>query len=157
MKDVDTFSRNQNLLIRKYLTTTCVMRGRDIRTRLFAYNHDVFHRCSNPRHVKYSSRVLISTFSSTPTLAVIHHSSLHFLQSPSLLHLPPNTNLPSNAFISPDQYTWTYFDSIILSYCLLFQSSPTYTIDHFAFETNTLHYRTASFLSSRFTLHYTTL
>ena len=100
MKDVDIISRNPNLLIRQYLATACIMRDRDIRTRPFAYNYNVFHSCSNPRHVKDSSRVLVSTSPFTPTLAVIHHFSLHFFQSPSLLHLPSTTKPTSNVFIS---------------------------------------------------------
>ena len=45
MKDVDTLSRHPNLLISQYLATACVMRSRNIRSRPFAYNYDVFHRC----------------------------------------------------------------------------------------------------------------
>ena len=138
MNDVDTLSRQLNLLIRQYLATVCVMRGRDIQTQHFPYNYDVFHRCSNPRHVIALSRVLISTSPSTPTPAVSHHFSLRFLPSPLFLHLPTSTTPKSNVFISLDQCTWLSFDSIIPSFSSLLQSSPTRTIHHFTFETNTL-------------------
>ena len=157
MKDVDTLLRHPNLPIGQYLATACVMRSRDIRSRPFAYNYDVFHRCSNPRHVKDSSRVLVSTSPSTFTPAIIHHFSLQFLQSLSFLHLPTNSIPTYNVFISPEQCTWLSFDSIIPSFNSLLHSSPTRTLHHFAFETNTIHYRIASFLSSHSTLYYTTL
>ena len=120
MKDVDTLSRHPNLLIDQYLATYCVIRSRNIRSRTFAYNYDVFHRCSNSHHVKASFRVLVSTSPSTPTPAVIHHFYLQFLQLPSLLNLPTNSTPTSNVFISPEQYTWLSFDSIIPSFSSLF-------------------------------------
>ena len=102
MKDVDTLSRYSNLLIDQYLTNACILRSHDLRSRPFAYNYDVFHNCSNPRHVKAPSRALVSTTPSTPIPAVIHHFSLQFLQSPFLLYLPTNSTPTSNIFISPE-------------------------------------------------------
>ena len=101
--------------------------------------------------------VLVSTSPSTFTPAIIHHFSLQFLQSLSFLHLPTNSIPTYNVFISPEQCTWLSFDSIIPSFNSLLHSSPTRTLHHFAFETNTIHYRIASFLSSHSTLYYTTL
>ena len=74
MKDVDSLSRHPNILIDQYLTNACILRSRDLRSRPFAYNYDVFHNCPNPRHVTATSRVLVSTTPSTPTPAVIYSS-----------------------------------------------------------------------------------
>ena len=100
MKDVDSLSRHPNLLIGQYLANACLLRSRDLHRRPFAYNYDVFHNCPNPRHVTATSRGLVSTTPSTPTPAVIHHSSLQFLHSPSLLHLPTHSKPTPSVFIS---------------------------------------------------------
>ena len=76
MKDVDSLSRHPNLLIGQCLTHACILRSRDLHSRPFAYNYNVFHNCPNPRHVTATSRVLVSTTPSTPTPTVIHHFSL---------------------------------------------------------------------------------
>ena len=157
MKVVDILSHHPNLLIGQYLTNTCILRRRDLRSRLFAYNYDVSHNCSNPRYVKSSSRVLVSTTPSTPPPAVIHHFSLQFFQSSSMLHLPTNSILIPNVFISPEQCTWPFLDSIIPSFSSLLSPSPARTLHYFVFETNNLYYRIASFLSFKATLYYTTL
>ena len=107
--------------------------------------------------MKAPSRVLVSTTPSTPTPAVIHHFSLQFLQLPSLLHLPTNSTSTSNVFIPPKQCTWLSLDSIIPSFSSLLSPSPERTLHHFAFETNALHYRIASFFSSKSSLYYTIL
>ena len=104
-----------------------------------------------------TSRVLVSSTLSTPTPAIIHHFSLQFLHSSSLLHFPTNCTPTSNVILSPEQYTWLSFDSIISSFSSLLSPSPARTLHHFAFETNIIHYRIAYFLSSTPTLHYTTL
>ena len=102
MKNGDTISRHPNLLIGQYLTNAYILRNRDLRSRQFAYNYDVFNNSSNPRHVKAPARVLVATTPSTPKPAVIRHFSLQFLQSPFLLYLPTNSTPTSNIFISPE-------------------------------------------------------
>ena len=157
MKNGDTISRHPNLLIGQYLTNAYILRNRDLRSRQFAYNYDVFNNSSNPRHVKAPARVLVATTPSTPTPAVICHFSLQFLQSPSLFHPPTNGSPTSNIFISPEQCTWFSFDSIIPSFSSLLFSSPARTLHRFVFQINTHHYRIAYFLSSKSTVYYTTL
>ena len=164
MKDVDSLSRHPNLLIGQYLTNAYILRNRDLRSRQFAYNYDVFNNSSNPRHVKAPARVLVATTPSTPKPAVIRHFSLQFLQSPSMLHPTTNGTPTSNIFIYPEQCTWLSFDSIIPSFSSLLFPSPARTLHHFVFEIKTLHYRIASFLSSKSTVlsskstvYYTTL
>ena len=92
-----------------------------------------------------SSRVLISTCTSTSTHTVIHHFSLHFLQFPFLLHLSTNTREIFSTSCSPEQCTWFSFNSIIPSFNYFLQTPPECTILHFALEENTLHFRIASF------------
>ena len=116
MNDVDLISRHTNFLIGQYLTNACILRSRDLHSRPFAYNCDVFHNCLNPRHVTATSHVLVYTTPSTPTPAVIHHFSLHFLHSTSLLHLPTNSTPTPSVSISLEHYTWLSFDSIIPSF-----------------------------------------
>ena len=156
-KDVDSLSCHPNLLIGQYLTNAYLLRSRDLHRRPFAYNYDDFHNCPNPRQVTATSRILVSTTPSTPTSAVIHHFSLQFLHSLSLLYLPTHSTSTPSVFISPQQCTWLSFDSIIPSFSSLLSPSPARTLHHFAFETNILHYRIASFLPSTSILHYTTL
>ena len=51
MKDVDGVCRHIDPLIHRYLVGAAVLHSADKILRPFAYNYDVFSRCSNPRHV----------------------------------------------------------------------------------------------------------
>ena len=131
MKEIDTLSRHSDLLIHQYIATALLMRCRDIQTRLFAYHCHVFYNCSNPCHVIALSRALISTSSSIPNPPIVHHYSICFLQSSSLLHLLTN-NLPtSNLFISSEQVTWISFDSILPSFSSFLSPWPGRTTNNF--------------------------
>ena len=55
MKDIYVLSRNINSLVYQYLVTMSIVHYDDLKSRHFVYIYDVFHNCSNPHHVKYST------------------------------------------------------------------------------------------------------
>ena len=66
------------------------MRAADTAQRTFAYCHDTFTSCSNPRHVVASDTIVVKKLSSTlPPLLIVHHSPIHFISTPILQLVPP--------------------------------------------------------------------
>ena len=117
MKDVDACSRHLNTLVHSYLVTVYSMRRRDVITRPYAYRYDVFHRCTNPRRAQVPITPFVSTSSIHYMHHTLHHSSLHFLQSPTIFHMSAQPFRLNPVFITPERITWLSFDSIVSSFC----------------------------------------
>ena len=92
MKDVNGLSRNIDPLIHRYIVQAYTMRAADTTQRPFAYCHDTFTSCSNPRRVIASDTTAVTKLSSTlPPFPNIHHSSINFISTPILQLVPPPT------------------------------------------------------------------
>ena len=65
------------------------MYRRDVISRPYSYSYDVFHRYTNPRRVQTPTTPFVSTSSIHYVHHTLHHSSFHFLQSPTIFHMSP--------------------------------------------------------------------
>ena len=90
MKYVNDCSRHLNTLVYLYLATAYFMHSRDVIARSYAYSYDVFYRCTNPHRVETPTTSFVSTSSIHSMHHPLHHSSLHFLQSPTIFHMSAN-------------------------------------------------------------------
>ena len=71
MKDIDSVCRHIDPLIHHYLVDAAVERSDDIMLRSFAYNFDVFSRCTDPRHVSHHDVISDTVTVSVPTPSVL--------------------------------------------------------------------------------------
>ena len=81
MKDVVGLSRYIDSLFYRYLVQAYTMRAADTAQRSFAYCHDTFTSCSNPRRVVASDTIVVTKLSSTLSpLLIVHHSPVNLFQ-----------------------------------------------------------------------------
>ena len=133
------------------------MRRRDVIACPYAYSYDVFHHCTNPRRAQVPITPFVSTSSIHYMHHTLHHSSLHFLQSPTIFHMSAQQFRLNPVFITPETITWLSFDSIVSPFCSYLHAWPGGTVDSFAFETSPFHHHLSSVLPSARTNYYTNL
>ena len=102
MKNIDTLSSYINPLIYQNLVTTSIMRYEDLKSRPYAYNYNVFHSFSKPRHVYDYVCKLVLNPPSLPTPSTLHHNPLRFLHNPSIMYLFTHLLITSN-FLIPSE------------------------------------------------------
>ena len=160
MKDVDGLSRHIDPLIHRYLVQTYIMRAADTTQQPFAYCHDTFASCSNPRRVVASDTTVITKSSFTlPFFPIVHHSPINFISTPTLQLVPPlQPKLPLfHHNIISEGILWLFFDSITRFLGSLLSHWPAGSVRHYIFETELRHYHLSIFLSSSPPPKYATL
>ena len=158
MKDVDSVCRHVDPLIHRYLVGAAVLHSADKILRPFAYNYDVFSRCSNPRHVSLQDILPDKeTVSTVPTPSVLYHYPIRFASHSNSLSTEPHPPSLSGLVVPPTNEVWFSLDSVVHSFGSFLSPWAGSNVKHYMFETSPLNFRIATTFHSSSTIQFTTL